>query len=239
MRILCAKNQVLRLNYHRRWNQNEFRKKIAAIVEWKTFNSVKKVQAFLKFVNFYRRFIRKFSKIADFLNDFIHKNRAFKWTAECQKTFDNLKKTFITASILKHFDSEVENIVEIDVIDERLEEVLFQYDVDDLLHFVAFFFKKMIFVECNYEIYDKKFLAIIKAFKKWKSELKNSKFFIQVIIDHKNLKYFMSSKLFNRKQVRWSEYFFRFNFKIIYRSNKLNNATNNLSRAKARLKKKK
>ena len=213
--------------------------KIAAIVEWKTLNSVKKVQVFLEFVNFYRRFIRKFSKIASFLNDLIHKNRAFKWTAECQKAFDNLKKTFITASILKHFDSEVKNIVEIDVFDERLKGVLFQYGVDGLLHSVAFFFKKMILVECNYEIYDKELLAIIKAFEKWRFELKDFKFFIQVIIDHKNLKYFMSSKLFNRRQARWSEYLFRFNFKITYRSDKLNNAADNLSRAKARLKKEK
>ena len=96
----------------------------------------------------------------------------------------------------------------------------------------------MIFVECNYEIYDKKLLIIIKTFEKWKFELKNFKFFIQVIIDHKNLKYFMFFKFFNRKQARWFEYFFRFNFKIIYRSNKLNNATNNLSRTKTRFKKK-
>ena len=52
----------------------------------------------------------------------------------------------------------------------------------------------MIFVECNYEIYDKKLLIIIKIFEKWKFELKNFKFFIQVIIDYKNLKYFMFFK---------------------------------------------
>ena len=212
--------------------------KIAAIIDWKTFNSVKKVQVFLKFVNFYRRFIRKFNKITDFLNDFIYKNRVFKWTTECQKAFDDLKKAFITVSIFKHFDSEVENIVEIDAFDERLKEILSQYDVDDLLHFVIFFFKKMIFVECNYEIYDKELLAIIKVFEKWRFELKDFRFFIQVITDHKNLKYFMFFKLFNRRQARWFEYFFRFNFKIIYRSNKLNNAANSLSRAKARFKKK-
>ena len=52
--------------------------KIAAIMKWETFNSVKKVQVFLKFVNFYRRFIRKFNKITNSLNDFIYKNRTFK-----------------------------------------------------------------------------------------------------------------------------------------------------------------
>ena len=60
----------------------------------------------------------------------------------------------------------------------------------------------MIFAECNYEIYDKEFLIIIKAFEKWKFELKSFKFFIQVIINHKNLEYFMFFKLFNRRQAR-------------------------------------
>ena len=152
--------------------------KIVVIIDWKIFNTIKKVQVFLKFVNFYRRFICKFNKITDFLNDFIYKNRVFKWTTKCQKTFNDLKKVFITVSIFKHFDSKIENIVEIDVFDERLKEVLFQYNIDDLLHFVIFFFKKMIFVECNYEIYDKKLLIIIKIFEKWKFELKDFKFFI-------------------------------------------------------------
>ena len=33
----------------------------------------------------------------------------------------------------------------------------------------------------------------------------------------------MSSKLLNRRQARWSEFFSRFNFKIIYRPGSLNN----------------
>ena len=96
----------------------------------------------------------------------------------------------------------------------------------------------MIFVECNYEIYNKKLLAIIKVFEKWKPELKDFKFSIQVIINYKNLEYFMFFKLFNCKQARWSEYLFKFNFKISYQLRKLNNVANSLSCAKARFKEK-
>ena len=35
------------------------------------------------------------------------------------------KKNFITVSIFKHFDSKIENIVEIDIFDKRLNEILF------------------------------------------------------------------------------------------------------------------
>jgi hypothetical protein len=38
-------------------------KKIKAIVKWDTSIHIKKMQAFLKFVNFYRRFVKNFSKV--------------------------------------------------------------------------------------------------------------------------------------------------------------------------------
>jgi len=38
--------------------------KVDAVLSWKTLNSLKEVQAFLGFANFYRRFIRDYSKVA-------------------------------------------------------------------------------------------------------------------------------------------------------------------------------
>ena len=69
-------------------------------------------------------------------------------------------------------------------------------------------------VECNYEIYDKELLATIYYFKKWRLELEGADFLIKVIIDYKNLEYFMITKLFSCKQARWSEFLSRFDFKI-------------------------
>ena len=98
----------------------------------------------------------------------------------------------------------------------------------------------MIFAECNYEIYDKKFLIIVKAFEEWRLELKKSRFFVEVITDHKNLKYFMFSKLLNRRQARWSKFLSRFNFKIIYCFEKQNQTVDVFNRrSKNRFKKKK
>ena len=86
--------------------------------------------------------------------------------------------------------------------------------------------------KCNYEIYDKNFLIIIKIFEKWKSKcvdtsIENS---IQIFIDHKNLKHFMTSKQLNRRQIRWIEFLSKFNFQIIYRSKIQNIKSNNLTR---------
>jgi hypothetical protein len=98
--------------------------------------------------------------------------------------------------------------------------VLSQYDDDGILHPVAFFSKKCSPAECNYEIYDKELMAIVRAFEEWRPELEGALHPIQVLSDHKNLEYFMSTKLLNRCQTRWAEYLSRFNFKIVYRPGK-------------------
>jgi len=55
-------------------------------------------------------------------------------------------------------------MIEIDASNYVFEDILFQYDEDEVLHFVAYFSKKHNSIECNYEIYDKELMAIVCAF---------------------------------------------------------------------------
>ena len=72
--------------------------------------------------------------------------------------------------------------------------------------FCIYYFKKYSPTECNYEIYDKKMLAIIRRFEKWDVELRNVKF--EIRIDHRNLEYFMTVKKLKKRQIKWSLIFF-------------------------------
>ena len=45
----------------------------------------------------------------------------------------------------------------------------------------------------NYEIHDKKILAVIRRLENWRYPLENAKFKFEVWIDHKNLEYFMKA----------------------------------------------
>jgi hypothetical protein len=110
--------------------------------------------------------------------------------------------------------------VETDASDYVSTGMLSQYDDDGILHPVAFFSKKHSPAECNYEIYDKELMAIVRAFEEWRLELEGALYPIQVLSDLKNLEYFMSTKLLNRHQTHWAEYLSRFNFKIVYRPRK-------------------
>jgi len=48
-------------------------------------------------------------------------------------------------------------------------------------------------VELNYDTHDKELLAIFKAFKIWQHYLEGLAYPIDIIIDHKNLKYFSTT----------------------------------------------
>ena len=81
---------------------------------------------------------------------------------------------------------------------------------------MTFYNKNMISTKCNYEIYDKKLLIIIKCLEHWRSELKTTNILIKIFIDHKSLKHFMIIKELSRRQTRWTFFLFKFNFKIMY-----------------------
>ena len=96
--------------------------------------------------------------------------------------------------ILRHYNLNLKIVVETDASDYVSEGILSQYDKNDVLHLIAYFFKKHNSAECNYEIYDKELMTIVCTFKEWRSELKGSTYSINVITDYKNLEYFMFIK---------------------------------------------
>jgi hypothetical protein len=158
------------------------------------------------------------------------KNTRFVWSEECLRSFESLQQAFTTAPVLRHFNYDHEIIVEIDASDYVSASMLSQYDDDGILHPVAFFSKKHSPAECNYEIYDKELMAIVRAFEEWRPELEGVLYPIQVLSNHKNLEYVMSTKLLNCHQTCWAEYLSRFNFKIVYRPGKAGRKPDALTR---------
>ena len=92
--------------------------------------------------------------------------------------------------------------METDASDYVTASVLSQIGPNGILRPVAFFSQKHSPAECNYEIYDKELLAIIRAFEEWRPELEGSGMPVQVITDHRNLEYFMTTKTLTRRQAR-------------------------------------
>jgi hypothetical protein len=113
-----------------------------------------------------------------------------------------LKKAFTLAQILVHVDSSKPFFLEANASDFVLGSILSQYGEDGRLHLITYRFRKFFAAEINYEIHDKELLAIIDAFEEWCYLLEGTQHTTTVYTDHKNLEYFMSTRVLNRKQAR-------------------------------------
>ena len=204
--------------------------KIKVIQSWPVPKTVKSLQSFLGFCNFYRRFIPNQSEIVTCLIRLTHKGVPFIWSPECQTAFDKLKSYFSSEPLLAHFQPEKPSIVETDASDYALGAVLSQNDDSGVLHPIAFHSRTLSPAERNYEIYDKELLAIRDAFGVWRPYLEGSPHPVEVITDHKNLEWFTTTKQLTRRQARWSEYLSGFDFVIKYRPGKLGGKPDALTR---------
>ena len=205
-------------------------KKVEAIVDWIAPTHLKEAQGFIGFCNFYRRFIKGFSKIVRPIVKLTLKDAPFVWSEACQKAFDELKQAVSSAPILRHFDRSREAILETDSSDYVNGGVLSQYDDDGVLHPVAFYSKNLNPAECNYEIYDKELLAIVKCLEAWRPELEATEIPIKIFTDHKALEHFMETKELTRRQVRWALFLSDFNFRIQYQTGARNAKADALTR---------
>ena len=70
-------------------------KKISALKDWPTPSTVKEVQSFVGFCNYYRRFVKNFASIAKPLHNLTKKDSKFVWTDECNCAFLTLKDKLV------------------------------------------------------------------------------------------------------------------------------------------------
>jgi len=205
--------------------------KSAVICNWAVPTTVRGVQSFLGFCNFYRRFIKDYSRIAKPLNHLTRKDVPFAWTDKCQKAFEELKKRLTDAPILRHYHPDLETKLETDASDGVVAGVLSQKH-GDLWHPIAYYSKSMTDAERNYEIHDKEMLAIIRALQEWRAELEGLRLQerFNIYTDHRALEYFMTTKKLNARQARWAEFLSRFYFLIRYRPGRENTLADALSR---------
>ena len=204
--------------------------KVKTILEWQPPRSVRDVQCFLGFANFYRKFIWNYSKIVLPLTQLTKKDQAFIWTNEADTAFTQLKKAFTSAPILAHIDPEKPFTIEADASDFALGSILSQPGKDGQSHPVAFHSRKFTAAEINYEVHDKELLAVVDSFEQWRHFLEGSPHQIIIYSDHKNLTYFQTARVLNRRQARWAQFLTRFDFKIIFRPGKQQGKADALSR---------
>ncbi|KAL0379340.1 UNVERIFIED_CONTAM: Retrovirus-related Pol polyprotein from transposon [Sesamum radiatum] len=125
-------------------------KKVQAIEEWQPPSDVHDLRSFLGLANYYRRFVKDYSKIARPMTDLLKKMETWNWTSQCQVSFDDLRRAMVTDPVLALPDMSKPFVVETDASDFALGGVLMQDD-----HPVAFESRKLKDVERCYSVHEK------------------------------------------------------------------------------------
>ncbi|KAL0159647.1 hypothetical protein M9458_043372, partial [Cirrhinus mrigala] len=206
--------------------------KVDAVIFWPEPKSIKELQRFLGFANFYRRFIKGYSQITSSLtNLFKGHPKALIWTSEASTAFQTLKQAFTQAPLLTHPDPDLPFVVEVDASSTGVGTVLSQYHgTPARLHPCAYFSWKLSPAETNYDIGNLELLAIKLALEEWRHWLEGAAHLFHVFTDHKNLQYLRDAKRLCPRQARWALFFTRFHFSISYRPGSKNVRADALSR---------
>lgn len=167
--------------------------KIKAIEEWPRPKTVKEVQSFLGFANFYRRFIPDYSSVARPLHDLTHKDKKWSWEDKHTDALNEIKKRMSSRPVLAHPDPKKQFIVETDASGVALGAVLSQKQEDGRLHPIAYLSKSFSPAERNYDTHDKELLAIVTALQEWRLYLEGAELRILVLTDHRNLEYWKTA----------------------------------------------
>ncbi|KAL1274452.1 hypothetical protein QQF64_027266, partial [Cirrhinus molitorella] len=89
--------------------------KVTSVVSWPEPTTIKELQRFLGFANFYRRFIQDYSSITAPLTNLLkNKPKDLSWSPEAVAAFQALKEAFTQAPLLTHPDPDIPSVVEVD-----------------------------------------------------------------------------------------------------------------------------
>ncbi|WVZ83904.1 hypothetical protein U9M48_030999 [Paspalum notatum var. saurae] len=197
--------------------------KISAITNWEVPQTPKEVHGFLGLAGYYRRFIENFSKTAKPMTSLLEKDAAFKWTADRQAAFDELKRRLTTAPVLTLPDQQKKFTVYCDASRDGLGCVLMQEG-----KVVAYGSRQLRKHEVNYPTHDLELAAVVYALKIWRHYLFGQR--CEIYTDHKSLKYIFTQNELNMRQRRWLELIKDYDLEIHYHPGKANVVADALSR---------
>ena len=202
--------------------------KTKAISEMKVPKTIKEIRRFLGMCCYYRKHIFKYSEIVRPITNLLKKESKLQWSNDCQKAFDEMKKRLTEAPILAHYSRGKPLILSTDASNFAVAAILSQ-EVDGKEKVLQYASGLMDKHQINYTISEKEMLAIVWSCVKFRHYLLGQRF--KIITDHCSLCYLMKLRNPSGRLCRWALKLMEFEFDIVYKSGKLHNNVDTLSRA--------
>jgi len=162
--------------------------------------TVREVRSFLGHAGFYRRFIKNFSAISKPLCNLLAKDVSFKWTQECQNSFEKLIGLLTSAPIIQSPDWSLPFELMCDASDYAVGAVLGQRK-EGKSYVIYYASRTLNSAQMNYTTTEKELLAVIFALDKFRSYLIGSSTI--VFTDHAAVRYLMSKQDAKPRLIRW------------------------------------
>jgi hypothetical protein len=188
---------------------------------------VKKVQSYLGLCSYYCPHVKDFSMIARPLILLTKKDAVFDWGPDQESSFNILKQALLTAPVLAHPNYDLPMEIIPDACGYGIGAVLVQR-VNGQEHLLAYASRLLSSSEINYSITEKECLALDWALKKFKGYVWGCK--IVVVTDHQALCWLLTKRDLAGRLARWSLSIQEYDIEIRYRSGKLHDNADCLSR---------
>jgi RNase H-like domain found in reverse transcriptase len=179
--------------------------KVEKVRNWRHPTNVTEVRKFLGFTGYYRYFIKDYSKIARPLLQLTHLSTPWAWGGDEQEAFEMLRQAMIDKPVLRQPDFTKPFFLLTDASAYGVGAILSQEgglnptgNRKPRLHPVAYYSATFTETECNYNIYERELLAIIKAITHWRPYLIWTKEPFTILTDHTNLLHWKSPRKLNR-----------------------------------------
>jgi len=198
--------------------------KVRSISEFKRPVDVKSLRRFIGMASWYRRFVPGFSSIMEPLHALTSKNCKFRWSQECESAFLAIKEKLITAPVLACPDFEKPFDLFVDGSQTGLGGILSQEG-----RVVAYASRSLTKAEKKYCPTEIECLAVLWCIEKFKGYLEGYSF--NVITDHSSLRWLDNLKDPCGRLGRWAVRLQQFDYKVIHRKGKDQEAPDALSRS--------
>ena len=200
---------------------------IQKLLDWPVPANVTEVRGILGLGNYYRRFVRDFSKMVHPLTELTKKEKAFIWTGPCQEAFEKLKQALVSPDIMAFPSVSGLFILDTDASDRTIGAVLSQLQ-DGSERVIAYGSHALNKAECNYCVTDRELLAVMFFMIQYKHYLLGRHFLVRS--DHQALRWLFNLKEPKSRIARWIELLSAFDFDIEYHPGKKHGNADALSR---------
>ena len=193
---------------------------VALIKDLEVPTSSQEVQRFLGKANYYRKFIPHLAEIAHPLYELTEKKRqdAFKWNAEHQQAFDQIKAILCSGQVMGHPRYDRDFILDVDASDYAVGAELSQVDDQGKLRPIYHASRHLEKSERNYSATARETLAAVFGCEYFRQYLQGRKFVLRS--DHNPLVWLRAMKEPKRPYSGWIVRLEQFNYTIQYRPGK-------------------